>query len=449
MPPRFRPAAEVGPYLLARVTCFEPCRPRFSRQIRSHRESSWLSETLRVKPDPQPNPSQSFSDLPRDAVPNADERLRASEERFRLLIESATEYAIFTTDPNRIVNYWNSGAERVFGWSETEILGQTADIIFTAEDRAAGMPEREVRIAVEKGRAQDERWHMRKDGSRFFASGVMMTMRSPSGALQGFVKIARDLTERKLAQDALEARVRERTSELQALNEVLHGEIQQRVAAERERQDVLRRITTAQEDERLRISRELHDQIGQHLAALMLGLNSLEPILHGTAGVEILKQLQSLTENIGHEVHGIAVQLRPTVLDDLGLNRAITTYVQFWADRTGIAAELHTAGLENPRLPQELELALFRIVQEALTNIVRHAAAKRASVIVERHGTEVAAVIEDDGSGFEVDATKQRSRTGLGLLGINERARLLGGRANVESQPGAGTTVFVRIPIPA
>ena len=378
---------------------------------------------------------------------------RVSEQRLRLLIESAKDYAIFSTDLQRRIDYWNSGAERVFGFSEQEMIGQPADIIFTPEDRARHVPDLESQQALQDGRAEDERWHMRKDGSRFYASGVMVPLRTPSGVVEGFAKIARDLTERKLAEDKLraarellETRVSEATAELRAANEALQAEISQRVEAEKFRQDVTRRVATAQEEERLRLSRELHDQIGQHLAALMLGLNSIEPYIVDPAAL-ILANLQALTETIGREVHALAVQLRPTVLDDLGLVRALTNLLEVWSQRTGVKAELHTRGVEEPRLPSEVEITLYRIVQEALTNVMKHAGATRVSVVLNRQDGTVAAVIEDDGRGFDLEEKKPGGRPGLGLVGMQERATLLGGRVTVESTPGSGTSVFVRIPL--
>jgi PAS domain S-box-containing protein len=384
-----------------------------------------------------------------------DDRAPVSQQSVRLLIESTIDYAIFSTDLQRKVNYWNSGAERVFGFSEDEMMGRSADIIFTPEDRARGEPERESATALQQGRAEDERWHLRKDGTRFYASGVMAPLRADDDSLQGFMKIARDLTERKLAEDRLraareelEARVRERTAELRAANEALRAEIIQREEAEKFRVDVVRRIATAQEDERLRLSRELHDEVGQHLAALMLGLNSLETYLHTTpAAAGILSKLQSLTETIGREIHALAVQLRPTVLDDLGLVHALTNYVEAWSERCGINADFHTSGLEDGRLKPEVEITLYRIVQEALTNVVKHAAATRVSVILNRQNQEVVAVIEDDGRGFDPEAQKTSDRKELGVLGMQERAAQLGGRVTIESSPGRGTTVFARLPV--
>ena len=153
----------------------------------------------------------------------AEEALRASEERLRLLIESAEDYAIFTLDVDGVIDSWNEGARRMFSWTAAEIIGKHFEILFTPEDRAAGAPARELATALQNGRAPDERYHLRKDGARFYVSGVVSLIHD--GQLQGFVKIARDLTERKAAEEALqrahdelERRVVERTRDLDSAN---------------------------------------------------------------------------------------------------------------------------------------------------------------------------------------------------------------------------------------
>ena len=149
----------------------------------------------------------------------ATEALRQSEERMRLLIESAKEYAIFTTDRQRRIDSWNTGAEAMFGYREAEIIGRSADILFTPEDRAKGDCEREIQTAIEAGRAGNERWHARKDGSIFYGSGSVMPLRDKAGGLRGFVKIMRDLTESKRSEEAL----REHIDELTRFNSAAVG----------------------------------------------------------------------------------------------------------------------------------------------------------------------------------------------------------------------------------
>jgi two-component system CheB/CheR fusion protein len=377
----------------------------------------------------------------------AEESLRRSEERFRLLAENVTDYAIFFMDAGGKVVSWEEGSAMALGYRAEEIVGQPATRLFTPEDAAKGLPERELQSAERDGRAADENWLVRKDGTRFWASGVTTALRDGAGALRGFVKIVRDVTELKRAEeglrrahDELELRVRERTAELLASNAALEEQVAQR-------RELLRRLGTAEEEQRHRIARELHDQMGQHLAALRLGLKSLE----GNPGQPgLLRQLQDLTNQVGKEVHRVAMELRPTALDDLGLPTALRNYAEEWSERSGIGIDFRGPGGEAPRLPPHVETAVYRIVQEALTNVIRHARATRVSVIVERRPDHLLAIVEDNGTGFAADAAAGPGRGpgGLGLPGMKERAALAGGTLEIESSPGKGTTVFARIPLP-
>jgi signal transduction histidine kinase len=311
---------------------------------------------------------------------------------------------------------------------------------------ASGAPEAEALTALQEGRAADERWHLRQDGTRFFASGVLTPL--GNGGSRGFVKVARDLTDRKRMEDALheardelERRVVERTAELERANAALR----EAMAA---RTELLRRLVTAQEDERRRISRELHDGLGQELTALILGLKALEhAVPEGAPGRDRLREVERVVNAIGREAHDLAVELRPTALDDLGLVPALSEYVGRWSERTGVAAGFQPLGLEDGRLPPEVETAVYRVVQEALNNVAKHAGAGRVSVMVSRQGGELVAVVEDDGRGFDPGRAGSGGRRSLGLLGMRERVGLVGGALVVESAEGAGTTVQARIPL--
>jgi signal transduction histidine kinase len=252
------------------------------------------------------------------------------------------------------------------------------------------------------------------------------------------------------AYDDLERRVEERTVELSRVNESLRAEIIEHRESEAARVQLLRRLVTAQEEERRRISRELHDQMGQHLAALMLGLKTLSNSSGSqTPPHRSLQQLQDLTEQLVEEVHHLAWELRPAALDDLGLHTALSNYVDKWSERGGVMADFHSGGLDKRRLPPQIETTVYRIVQEALTNVLKHARAARVSVILEHHHDQLLTIVEDDGQGFDVEAVRfaPGEGHGLGLLGIQERISLVGGNFKIESQPGAGTTLVIRIPV--
>jgi PAS domain S-box-containing protein len=264
----------------------------------------------------------------------------------------------------------------------------------------------------------------------------------------------RDVTDRKRAEEALreardqlEARVQERTAELARLNEALTAEVAGHRKAEAARLELLQRLGTAQEAERHRLARELHDQMGQHLTALGLGLKALRDATPFSAGAGgRLQQMQELSDLMGREIHQLALELRPTALDDLGLHTALANYVESWSEQSGVEADFQSAGMDGARLPPATETALFRVVQEALTNVRKHAQSKRVSVVLRRTTREAQAVVEDDGRGFDGEAPPAGR---LGLLGMRERLALVGGTLVVESESGKGTTVFARIPLAA
>ncbi len=251
----------------------------------------------------------------------------------------------------------------------------------------------------------------------------------------------------------LEEKVTERTAELYALNELLQTEIRERRRVEEAHQLVRRHLAEAQEIERGRISRELHDRLGQDLTALKLGLQNLSRPGRLAPGVEAeIKKLESLAEGLMRDLHRLAWELRPSVLDDMGLELALRRYTEEWSLNAGVPVELHIGGnLEANRLAQELETTLYRIAQEALTNVTRHAVAKRVSVLLERRPTFVSLIIEDDGRGFEAQAVLEAPAGPgkLGLLGMQERVELAGGTLTIESAPATGTTVFARLPLGA
>jgi signal transduction histidine kinase len=281
---------------------------------------------------------------------------------------------------------------------------------------------------------------VRKNGERFYCSGV--TTQLPPHVGGGFTKIARDLTEQRNAAEALqqahaslERRVEERTRALQA-------EILERGAAQEAAAALLRRLVTSQEDERARIARDLHDHVGQRLTALRL---SLERLSKETEDGQVARAME-LAEALDEELGFLAWELRPAVLDDLGLEAALPRYVKEWREHYGVAAEYRSAGFRPGQLRAEAETAFYRIAQEALNNVAKHAHASRVDVLLESRDGSVLLLVEDDGIGF-APATLDESRRGFGLAGMKERAALIGATLQIESVSDKGTSVYLRCPI--
>ena len=238
--------------------------------------------------------------------------------------------------------------------------------------------------------------------------------------------------------------------------DVVYGvilDIDETKRAELERQQLLRRLSEAEENERRRIARELHDQIGQTVTGLLLGLKGLEP-LFGTSqkrklGLEKLNWLQGLARGIGRDIHQVAADLRPTALDDLGLYKALEAFCAEIQRRFGMSVDFQPLGRRD-RLGQDVEIAAYRAVQEAVNNVVKHAHARNVSVVIDRRAAELRIVVEDDGNGFDLQGFSRSDtrHTKLGLSVIEERLTLLGGSLAVESEPGHGTSLFMRIPVP-
>ncbi len=215
------------------------------------------------------------------------------------------------------------------------------------------------------------------------------------------------------------------------------------------RGQLLQKVITAQEEERKRIARELHDETSQALTSLIIGLNEAENagrLEDVRARLAILRQTATQTLDA---VHDLAVELRPSLLDDMGLPAALQRYTREYSAKIGIPVDFHAVDADGLRLPPEVETAVYRIVQEALTNVAKHADATQVSVLLEVTDANLIVIVEDDGQGFDAEAilaSGARERK-LGLFGMGERAELIGGTLTIESTPGMGTTVFVKVPL--
>lgn len=345
----------------------------------------------------------------------------------------ATElFALITADIGRPITDFRARFK-----SPEDVWAQVAQVLADLEPRELIVQQAE----------QDRWWNL-----------LIRPYRTLLNVVDGVVLTFIDITTLKRADNLLqqahaklEQRVQERTIDLDRVNTTLQGRIAELARSEQARRQLLQQLVTAQEEERRQIARELHDQTGQELTALILGLKTLEDGLANQEGAQArLRQLQALAVQIGEEVRDLAVQLRPSALDDMGLVLALTNFVEQWSVRASVAVDLHASGLEAEQLPLAVEATIYRLVQEALTNVQRHAQASEVSVIIESQSDEVRLIIEDDGIGFTVAPTNDQAPAvpTLGLIGMHERVALLGGALTIETAPGSGTTLFARIPLP-
>jgi len=240
----------------------------------------------------------------------------------------------------------------------------------------------------------------------------------------------------------LETLVKSRTAKLAESNEQLRREMAKREA-------LRRKLLHAQEEERRRIARELHDQMGQNLTALNVGLKSLLDRQSRSGLGSRVQRLQELATQTARDLHRVAVELRPAALDDLGLVKAIRALTETWSTRYGIDVDFEAGQYQPASISSEIETILYRIIQEALNNVAKHSGATRVALVLRRTADQVQVIIEDNGRGFDAHMAFQSGNGSnrLGLLGIQERLSTVGGNFKVESAPERGATLLVRIPI--
>jgi PAS domain S-box-containing protein len=348
----------------------------------------------------------------------AREAVAASERRFRALIEDSWD-AVALVDARGIVTYVSPSARRIHGFPEEEVIGHDA-MDWVHPDDAPRLRALLAELVREPGARRHVRYRGRhRDGTwRWLEGHGTNLLHEP--AVAAVVCNFRDITER------------------------VHAEEELRLYSERLRA-LSRQLMRAQEAERRRLARELHDELGQVLTAVSLNLQAAKADAAPAALPRLEEAAQTVQLAIG-QVRDLSLDLRPPMLDLLGLESALRWYAERQGVRAGFSVRL-AGGLEG-RLPPDVETALFRVAQEALTNVARHALARRVEVEVRRHDGRVRMLLRDDGVGFDPDSTRVRADRGgsFGLLGMQERVQLLGGRLDLTSAPGQGTSLCVEVP---
>lgn len=378
---------------------------------------------------------------------NPQARRMRKEDRLRLLLEGIRDHAIFMLDVNGCISTWNAGAERIKGYKASEIIGKHFSCFYPEQDILSGKPQKELEIVARDGRWEEEGWRIRKDGSKFWARVVITALRDDAGNLIGFGKVTRDITEKRQTNDALDKANAELDEQI-----VERDEIQRKLQhSERSLRKLSSHLLRTQDEERRRIGRDLHDSIGQWLAVLKMKLDSIKsaPELPAEQIREYINECSSMIEECIKEVRTISYLLYPPMLEEMGLKSAIPWYLDGFMQRSGIKTTFEIAP-DLPRLSRDIELAIFRVLQESLTNVHRHSGSTEAHVSVQMGDGLVSLEVTDHGKGIPSEILDESTRgsvaaVGVGLRGMNERVRQLGGRLELASNE-SGTVLRALIP---
>jgi two-component system CheB/CheR fusion protein len=361
-----------------------------------------------------------------------EEALRASEERLRRAFAIETIGIIFFRTDGRITDA-NDAFLRLSGYERDDIdRGRVRWDAIMPDDFMRRLEAFRPETDALGSTPPFEQEYVRKDGSRWWG---LLALTGLGGAEAAAFVV--NVTTIKEAEG------------LTATNRALDAELRQRRLAEAQIRGLMRRLITAQEDERRLVARDLHDHLGQQVAGLALKLDAVKEMARGHAALEsAVDDARSTIVKLDRDLDFFVWEMRGADGNEQGLAASLSTFVREWSRNFGIAAEFHSRGFDGERLSKEIEINLYRITQEALTNVYKHARAERVDVLLERRDSSAVLVIEDDGVGFERAATlERRSDGGVGIVGMEERAGLMGGTLEIETAPGKGTSLFVRVPI--
>jgi PAS domain S-box-containing protein len=384
---------------------------------KSGEERIIASRTFPLEINGKPHALSTMQDITESR--QADEKLRASEQRFRLLVQTL-QSGIQELDLEGNILYANEGYHQIYGYKNGELLGKNlSNLILLEEDKQRFQ---EYWSALVRGQIQSRTFEtqvFRSDGRPIWVRSVWEYKRDANGEVTGVIANIIDLTEQKLTEHALRHN-QERLRELS------------------------RRLAEVQERERLNLANELHDRVGQALSTLNLNLSILRNQFPSTdaIGARLDDSMQLVEETVGH-VRDVMADLHPPVLADYGLATALHSQAELFTRRTGIPVRVEEAGEIGDRLPAHLEAALFRVAQEALTNVARHAGARHVTLKLERLIAGMRLVVQDDGLGFDHAALQPERR---GLLTMRQRMEAIGGTLTVDSGIGRGTRILADLP---
>jgi PAS domain S-box-containing protein len=370
-----------------------------------------------------------------------EEAVRIREERLHLLLENIRDCAVFDLGYNREICSWNAGAEQIFGYTAAEVLGVDCCEVFSAAGYSAALFEQELQTALESGRSEGESWLVRKCGSRFFARWITNSIYSADHQPSGYIKVLRDETTRRKSEDEDARRKQFAWDRIEQQARAASSALGQ---TQSELVEIGRRLLNVQEEERRRIARDLHDHLAQRLALLDMGLHRLREGLPGDLE-ELQSQvavLQNQTAALAQDVREISHRLHPAIVEHLGLIAALRALCEEY-QHSRMAAVTFEPVHDGSTIALEVATAFYRICEEALRNIQKHAGDVPVLVELRTEGSELLLRIHDDGVGFEPDGVNSAEH--LGLLSMRERAALIGAHCRCLSQPGEGTTIEARL----
>jgi PAS domain S-box-containing protein len=392
------------------------------------------------------------------ALKTKEDDRRQNERASNLLaaVVDSSDDAIITKNLDGVIMSWNKSAERLFGHTSEEAVGKHIFLVIPEERRDE---ETQIIERIRRGERVDhfETQRIRKDGTLIDLSLTISPVKDGSGQVIGASKIARDITETKRVEqvwrqseenlravtNSLETQVQTRTMELERRNADIFEQAEQL-------RELSNQLLKIQDDERRHIARELHDSAGQIIAALGMNLADItQRANNNPALAKALEDTQNLVQQLNREIRTTSYLLHPPLLDESGLSHAIQWYIQGFKERSGLDVELIVSD-DFGRLPADVELSIFRIVQESLTNIHRHSGSKAGKIRLSRDTDGISLQIQDYGKGLSAErlAAIKANRAGIGLTGMRERVRHFNGQMDIQSN-GTGTTISVGLPVAA
>jgi len=342
--------------------------------------------------------------------------LKGNPSKFFLasIVESSRD-SIMTIDLDMIITSWNAGAAELYGYPAEEAIGKHMTMLTLPKELTSILSNIEKIEEIKRVEIYDSE-RVRKGGRHIIVEIMLSPVKDDTGRIIGMSTIARDMTEHRKAEKAMRDK------------------------------EALRDLVLAQDSERKRISRNVHDNIGQQLTVLGLALQRAKQLCKDEATCNEITRIQSMVGEADKSLDFLAWELRPAPPPDIALGDAIDSYLKQWSSYSGVSAELIALGLKKSCFSAEIESNLYCIVQEALNNTQKHAAAESVLITLQRKNGSLKLIITDDGKGFPLK-NKAKKNPGLGLIGMRERTALIGGTLEIESSRKNGTTIYISVPV--